>query len=219
MSKRCSKCKENKSLTEFYTLKRSTAKGNKVYYQPYCKKCLYEANKAWREANRERRNQQQREGRARKKAGIKRKPRRTHEEAMALQRAYKKKRRKEDPNFKLRDILRSRLHDALKCNSKSARTLELLGASIEHLIQHLESQFLPGMSWDNHGKGEGKWQIDHIVPCASFDFTYAEQQQQCFHWTNLQPLWEKDNRDKSAKVPQNRRWVDSTTGWVENNIL
>ena len=219
MSKRCSKCKEEKSLSEFRTYKIARAKGDKVYYQSHCKRCVYETSKAWEKANRERRNQRARESYARKKAGIKRKPRQTHEERLAKQNAYDKKRKKEDPNYKLRHILRARLRNALKHDLKSARTLKLLGTTVEHLVKHLESQFLPGMSWDNHGSGKDKWQIDHIVPCASFDFTYAEQQQQCFHWTNLQPLWQNENSKKRAKVPTNRRWVDSTTGWVENNIL
>jgi HNH endonuclease. len=53
------------------------------------------------------------------------------------------------------------------------------------------------MSWDNYGR-DG-WHIDHIRPCASFDLTDPEQQRQCFHYTNLQPLWAADNIRKGAK--------------------
>ena len=55
------------------------------------------------------------------------------------------------------------------------------------------------MSWDNHGKGKGKWHIDHIRPCASFDLTDLEQQKECFNYSNLQPLWSEDNLIKGDR--------------------
>jgi len=66
------------------------------------------------------------------------------------------------------------------------------------------------MTWENHGE---IWEIDHIKPCNSFDLTDIEQQKQCFHYTNLQPLFktsklaksfgyinEIGNRNKSNKI-------------------
>ena len=64
----------------------------------------------------------------------------------------------------------------------------------KRLAGHLESLFSPGMTWDNYGF-EG-WHIDHIKPCASFEL---DQKKICFHYTNLQPLWAKDNMSKSNK--------------------
>lgn len=52
------------------------------------------------------------------------------------------------------------------------------------------------MSWDNYGE----WEIDHIIPCDSFDLTKEEEQKRCFHFSNLQPLWWRDNRTKGNKV-------------------
>lgn len=49
------------------------------------------------------------------------------------------------------------------------------------------------MTLVNHGL----WHIDHIKPCCSFDLTKADQQRECFHFTNLQPLWAKDNLRKN----------------------
>jgi hypothetical protein len=91
--------------------------------------------------------------------------------------------------------LRIRLKDALKNNIKSKYTLELIGCSIIFLKQHLEKQFKIGMTWSNYGK----WHIDHIRPCASFDLSKAEEQHKCFHYTNLQPLWALDNLRKGTK--------------------
>lgn len=104
-----------------------------------------------------------------------------------------------DPQFKLKHTLRLRLLDALKRDNTTKRhsALQLLGCPIEQCKQHLESQFKPEMNWDNHGK---IWEIDHIKPCSSFDLTNIEQQKQCFHYTNLQPLTVSENRSKKNKI-------------------
>ena len=111
---------------------------------------------------------------------------------------YKKKKLKTDPYFKLMENLRSRIYCVLKGRiKKSARTLNLLGVkNISEVKQHLEKQFESGMTWDNHGK----WHIDHIRPCASFDLRCPIGQLDCFHYTNLQPLWAHDNLSKSDKL-------------------
>jgi len=111
---------------------------------------------------------------------------------------YTRRKYREDLNFRLLNICRSRVTQALKGKVKSKNTLQLIGGSVENLKKHLESQFTEGMTWDNHGK----WHIDHIKPCAVFDFTVKEQQNECFHYTNLQPLWAEDNMRKSAKYEE-----------------
>lgn len=106
-------------------------------------------------------------------------------------------RRKVDINFKISSNLRSRICNALENNAKSKSTMELVGCSVEELKIYLENQFTKGMSWENH-ELDG-WHIDHIKPCAKFDLTYPKQQEICFHYTNLQPLWAIDNLKKSNK--------------------
>jgi hypothetical protein len=111
------------------------------------------------------------------------------------------KRLKTDTKFRLRMYLRGRMWKVLNGNPKAERTLELLGCSVDFLKKHLESQFKDGMCWENHGNGwnnKREWQIDHIKPCASFDLSKPEEQLKCFHYSNLQPLWAKDNRIKGA---------------------
>jgi len=71
--------------------------------------------------------------------------------------------------------------------------------TLTELKSHIESQFKSGMTWENQGVGKGKWQIDHIIPCAKFDFTKRDQLVQCWHFRNLQPLWAKDNLIKGKK--------------------
>ena len=107
---------------------------------------------------------------------------------------YTRQQRKINPNFKIRDNIARRVLLALKGEQKSKPTLILLGCTIEELWKHLESKFTLGMTRENHGE----WHLDHIKPCASFDLTKPEQQAKCFHYTNLQPLWAKDNAKKGA---------------------
>ena len=113
---------------------------------------------------------------------------------------YKKNRQKEDLNYKLVCNLRTRLYSALKNKQKKGSAVKDLGCSIDFLKQYLQSQFLPSMTWNNWGKGPDMWNIDHIVPLSSFDLTDREQLLKAVHYTNLQPLWEPDNLQKSSKI-------------------
>lgn len=106
-----------------------------------------------------------------------------------------KKMRATNPNLRISHSLRERMRSALIGKCKSASTMELLGCSIEQLKEHLEYQFKESMTWDNYGYFG--WHIDHIRPCASFDLNYPDQQKECFHYTNLQPLWAEENLSKN----------------------
>jgi len=111
---------------------------------------------------------------------------------------YRKNRRILNLNCKILDVLRSRLYKVIKtqCGTKNKRTLELLGCSVEFFKEHLEKQFKDGMTWENHSYYG--WHIDHIRPCASFDLGDPRQQEACFHYTNMQPLWWDENFKKGA---------------------
>jgi len=111
---------------------------------------------------------------------------------------YAANRRAVDPLFKLIHNLRRRVHAALASNYKTGKTIALLGCTPEALKNWLSYQFEEGMSWGNYGK----WHIDHVIPCASFNMEDLEEQKKCFHWTNLQPLWAVDNLRKGAKYEQ-----------------
>lgn len=94
--------------------------------------------------------------------------------------------------------IRTKIRLLMRGLRKSAPTEILLGCKIAELRTWLEIHWLPGMSWDNYGlRG---WHIDHKKPVASFDLSKSEDQRACFHHTNLQPLWAKDNISKSDKL-------------------
>ena len=75
--------------------------------------------------------------------------------------------------------------------------MKLVGCTPNFLKGYLEAKFTDGMSWDNYGD----WHVDHIKPCSSFDLTKDEEQRECFHYKNLQPLWGPDNLAKGSKDP------------------
>ncbi len=126
--------------------------------------------------------------------GWQREWRRAHPEASRRQWS----RKMADPQFRFANRLRHSILERLEGKKKVEKTVDLLGCSIEELKAHLEAQFLPGMSWENHGYWG--WHIDHKIPCSSFDLTDPEQQRVCFHYSNLQPLWAADNMRKGARI-------------------
>jgi hypothetical protein len=100
-------------------------------------------------------------------------------------------------NSKLAALLRSRMNSCIKGLYKSGSAVRDLGCSIEFLKTYLESQFQSGMTWENWSMNG--WHIDHILPLSSFDLTDREQLLKACHYTNLQPLWAKDNLSKGKK--------------------
>tara|TARA_Y100000817_G_C16855386_1_gene543779 strand:+ start:1695 stop:2525 length:831 start_codon:yes stop_codon:yes gene_type:complete len=214
------------------------SKRHKAYYEKNRER-LKASAKTWRENNRERAKESRKQylkknkekvRATNRKYNLKRKEkmkvymkkyRKENKEKMqALQRKYRRKfpekrreyvrnRRKTDPNYALRCVLRSRLRGVLRGQAKAASTMALLGCSTEQLMRHLERQFVEGMSWDNRGTA---WHVDHILPCASFDLSNAEQQRRCFHWSNLQPLFAFNNLSKGDKILYDRKWTKE--GWV-----
>lgn len=112
--------------------------------------------------------------------------------------AYLKNKKKIDPQFKISTLLRSRLRHALKNKTKTGSAVHDLGCTISELKSYLEKQFEGGMTWENHGRHG--WHIDHIKPLSSFDLTSREELLKAVHYTNLQPLWWRDNLLKGHKI-------------------
>lgn len=122
----------------------------------------------------------------------------------AQNRSKRRKREREryanDPEFRLKRVFQLRVLSALKGRQKAARTKEMCGCSTAALRQHIERQWQPGMSWSNHGRGKDRWHIDHRIPCCRFDLSDPIEQHKCFHYTNLQPLWEHENLSKGGRL-------------------
>lgn len=211
--KNCSICKKEKALEEFH-VRRASKDGLALV----CKSCaLIRFSKSYSEnpekfRRRSRNYRNKNLGQCRERLAIWRKnnpekanagnTRRTalwrilNPEKNRRQRTEYARKIRENPLQRLLECLRSRIHQALHGKSKSARTVELLGCSIEEFKKHIEKQFVPGMSWETRCF----WEIDHIRPCAVFNLQDSEQQKLCFHYSNLRPLWRGVNRRKGAKV-------------------
>ena len=99
--------------------------------------------------------------------------------------------------FKLSTSLRSRLYMAIKNNQKVGSAVKDLGCSVEEFKRHMESKWQPGMSWENWSRYG--WHIDHIIPLCKFDLTNLEQFKKACHYTNLQPMWAKENLVKGGR--------------------
>jgi hypothetical protein len=188
----CTKCKVEKPFNDYYK-----HKNGKDGLNPVCKPCWKEENKSFEESNPR--------YEYRKERYQKIKP--YHIDYCIKQ---QKQRYQSDPDFRLINSIRSRINHAIKEHTKSASSKELIGIDINEYKQYIESQFKPEMNWENHGI---IWEIDHIVPCSSFDLSNPKQQKQCFHYTNTQPLFKTSelskqfgyiysigNRNKSNKI-------------------
>ncbi len=219
-TKVCIKCRITKSIIEFSKdrtrkngycnwCKECANKYNKKYYQKNSVKILKQQKKYWKNNKQEitiKRKKYFREymKRYRLKHGIKliktaTKWNQIHKkEVNERKKKYFREKYGNNINYKLTLLLRSRIYYALKRNVKSNITKKLLGCSLEQLKQHIQKQFKPGMTWENHNfKG---WHIDHIIPCASFDLSKTNEQRKCFNYTNLQPLWAEENLSKGKRL-------------------
>jgi hypothetical protein len=158
---------------------------DKLYYQRN-KEVRKNRAKKWHKDNRERTREMNR------KSYRKHRKKRVKESV-----EYERKKLKTDITLVIKKRLRSRLKSALSGKNKSKSTMELLGIPhIDFLMTWLECKFKEGMTWENRSL----WHIDHIIPCSSFDLTKPEEQAQCFHYTNLQPLWASENLAKGSKI-------------------
>ena len=126
--------------------------------------------------------------------------------------------RKTDVQFRLSESLRVRLAHAMSGRSRGGSAVRDLGCSVADLKAHLERQFLPGMTWDNWGVGQGKWQIDHIYPLAQADLTVRLVVLAVCNWRNLQPLWFEDNIRKGDTVtPEAQQLFDGLVSEFTDN--
>ena len=189
--RRCRLCKEIKILDDF-----PNDSSSRVYYgkKSYCKTCgEINYGKPYRESDvgREKHNISNKKYRSQPKTKKK-----TNE------RVYKKYHN--DPTYKLKVLLRSRLGKVIKRKKASQSFVRQLGCTVDELVVHLESKFYPDpktgeiMSWDNH-TSDG-WHVDHIKPLHEFNLEDDEQFKEAAHYTNLQPLWWWQNLEKNRGI-------------------
>jgi hypothetical protein len=115
-------------------------------------------------------------------------------------RNYEKTRKANDPLYKLVANFRTAIYTVLKENNmnKYGHYFEILQYSPDQLADHLEKQFLEGMTWENYGE----WHVDHITPITAFNFQEIGDNEfmKCWSLENLQPMWADENIRKSNKI-------------------
>jgi hypothetical protein len=116
--------------------------------------------------------------------------------ARALERYHNKY--KFDTNYRINSLMATVIRRSIKNQKLGQHWESLVGYTLKELMKHIENQFQPGMTWENHGE----WHIDHIYPKSKFNFSSPEDMEfkQCWGLNNLQPLWATDNLRKGNRV-------------------
>jgi len=102
---------------------------------------------------------------------------------------------------------------------------DYLGYTKDELLDHIESQFKPWMNWANNGRpndvNEPKWQLDHIKPKSSFNYTSIADPEfaKCWALENLQPLESRLNLLKSNKNLRSKLQSSFNNGIKSKKIL
>lgn len=182
--KHCTKCKTTKSIGNFYNNKSS--KDGLTGWCKSCHKSIPHNPKKVKKVSPPKKDILHEYYQAKKDA-------RAYENAK--NRRYVKKREQDDPLLKVQRIVRGIVTDAFKRSSytKNSKTYEIIGCTYVELKLHIEKQFKPGMTWDNHGQ----WHIDHIIP-VSYGIT-VEEIIALNNYINLQPLWAQENLSKGNR--------------------
>ena len=202
--KKCSTCKVEKPLTEFYL--------NKKYkdgLQYSCKGCMTEAvkkrqkdnpgyikayQKEWNKNNRPKVREQQRRY-------VKNNPEKHNARIVRA----RKRRIERDPTYKseynARYRIKRRFDNYRKkgFQDKQNKFSEDLGCTMKEYKVYLESLFSKDMTWDNYGRGSGNWVIDHIVAPSKFDLLTESEFKKAFNYKNTQPMMFSKNSRKSNK--------------------
>jgi hypothetical protein len=117
---------------------------------------------------------------------------------------------KTEPCIKLRHAIRTRLNRVLRRQGLSDTKQALFGCTFDELVAHIEQQFAPGMTWDNHGVSG--WHIDHIMPLSKFDLSDPQELARAQHYTNLRPMWAADNIRKRDRLQYSQECPAPRTG-------
>ena len=206
--KKCSTCKIEKDLESFNKCKTNkdglhyvckdcrkkeriqnkehTSKKQKEYYESNKEELLIK-NKQYRVDKKEEIDLQRKKYRELNKEHIKMK----NKEYLPIKKKKIQEKRKSNKDFQIKEVLRSKIHKLLKGLKTSY--LKKLNCDFDTFKKWIEFQFEKDMNWENFGK---VWELDHIIPICKFNAIIEEDTNICFNWTNLQPLYKKENRTK-----------------------
>jgi hypothetical protein len=197
-TKLCSKCKVEKDICEF-----SRKKSTNPTLRSECKECNKIISKKYREENKEKETNRVKKYREDNRDYFENYNKTYYKnnlnKIIEYKVEYNKKKRHSNTTYNFICNIRGRVSHYLKLKNitKENKTFDIIGCSPIFLKEYIEKKFTDGMSWDLVCK---HIHIDHIIPLSSAK-TKEEIYKLC-HYTNLQPLWAKDNLKKSNKINQ-----------------
>lgn len=205
--KTCAQCYEQKPFEAFARNRSNKTDGRrgtckdcyKVYSQSYCATHLEQQRasaRQWNRSNADRHRLNKRRWETENRARYLASKRASSQRNKATASARVAVRYATDPQFRLCKNMRTRVQAALAGRKKPGSLTVALGCSWQAFVQQIESQFQPGMNWDNYGK----WHIDHIIPLCRFDLADPYEFSQAWNHTNMRPLWAADNLAKGASI-------------------
>lgn len=200
----CKQCK-SKIDKNYYELNKEQVKNNaNEYYEinkeqilaKKDKEKLKEYNKIYKQENSEYISEYNKEYREKNKETIQIQRRGYKQENRLKINEYARIRLKLNPEAKLMKTIRNRTNDFLKTQGfkKKYKAEEYIGCSPPELKEHIEKQFKPGMTWENHGFGNGYWHVDHIIGLANA--LNEKHVYELGHYLNLRPMWHLPNIQK-----------------------
>jgi len=204
--KKCTKCKTEKESSQFYPDNRrcdglqSNCKDCNKLWRSQHKELLRNKLQKWRNENKEHANEWSYNWRCKNPQKTKLIYQKSDKKRRKQKNEYLRQKRKIDPNYKIGSNLRRRINRSLKVQfaNKYYKFDEYLGCTLEFFKEYIQSKFTDGMTWELYLASE--IHLDHIIPCSLFNLTDPEEQKKCFHYSNIQPLWKRDNFQKSNKL-------------------
>ncbi len=220
--KKCSKCGKVKPLTtEFY----HRCSKEKTGFKSRCKVCksidckeyrkknierlkqyqddnkehLKEYNKQYRDDNKERLKIQAKQYQDDNKERLKEYKKEYRQRTKQIRNEQHKERYKNDPQYKIKVLIRTRLKDAVrqyKLNKKE-KTLDYLGCSISELFEHLQQTAIDNgyNDFNIYDYDGSEYHIDHIIPFKAIDDGNSTLEE-VSHYSNMQILSATENLSK-----------------------
>lgn len=203
--RKCPKCQENKELEEF-----PIGKKYKDGRKPLCKICYNIVNKE-KYYNSDKSREYYEANRNSKLEAVKKYNKDNREYKIKYLKSYrdndinKLKRREryklqiQNELFRFTKLIKSLISNSFKRKGlrKNSKSEDILGCTIVEFQTYIKSKFEDWMTEENWGLYNGEynygWDIDHIIPISEAKDIYDVIKLN--HFTNLQPLCSKINRD------------------------
>lgn len=183
----CHTCYTHKSKINFT---QNNSKNSITGYSSYCRECKNKKHKDWKSNNKDK---------------IKSYKRKYYINNKNILYQRQLNRMSKDKVLKLKIRIRSLIAKSFIKNktNKNNSSLKILGCTMEFFKQHIESQFLNWMHWENYGNCKTNdykcsWHLDHIIPVS-----LAKTEKDLIllnHWSNFQPKCSKNNIEKGNEL-------------------